>query len=365
MTHVLLTTALTLTTALGGTALGGAAAAAPVAQAAPAAVTTCGQRVTADAYLARDLTCRDGVAVHLDGEGVDLDLRGRTLRGARAGDGVVVTAWQNHTVTNGTVQGFRWAVTTLESEDVVPVPDTLVRLVGVTVRDSDVGVRMDPGVAEVTGGRVVGNDVGASSYRGAVRIAGGTVLERNGVAVSGTVAATHATFTRNDVVAECSDGDLRLSWSRFTHNARVFGSTWQCPPVLEHSYVAHNPLVLRVEHQPSAAVLRHNAFHDNGVVVDAVGPVEATGNVFVRNDVGVRSPVNDDDTAFWSSVTLTDNVFVRNGDAIHALSAGTLTRNRVEHSTGWGIYAPNVTDGGGNVARGNGNEPQCTGVVCS
>lgn len=359
MPHVLLTTALALSTALGG------AGAADAAQAAPVAVTTCGQRVTADAYLARDLTCRDGVAVHLDGQGVDLDLRGRALRGTRAGDGVVVTAWQDHTISGGTVQGFRWAVTTRETEDVVPAAGARVRVVDVTVRGSEVGVRMDPGTAEVTGGRVAGNDVGVSTWEGAVTIAGGTVLDGNGVAVSGSVTATHATFTRNDVAAECIDGNLRLSWSRFTHNRQVFGSTRMCPPVLERSYVAHNDLVLRVEHQPSAARVDHNAFHDNGIVLDAVGPVEATGNLFVRNDVAVRSPAFDESTAFWSRVTLTGNTFLHNGDAVHALSAGTLTDNHVEGSTGWGIYAPHVTDGGGNTARRNGNQPQCTGVVCS
>ena len=39
--------------------------------------------------------------------------------------------------------------------------------------------------------------------------------------------------------------------------------------------------------------------------------------------------------------------------------------NDVRRSTGWGVCAPGALDLGGNVARNNGSEPQCVGVVCS
>ncbi|WP_166435968.1 hypothetical protein [Cellulomonas shaoxiangyii] len=43
----------------------------------------------------------------------------------------------------------------------------------------------------------------------------------------------------------------------------------------------------------------------------------------------------------------------------------TLGGNEARGNSGWGIHAPGVTDAGGNTARGNGNQPQCVGVVCT
>jgi parallel beta-helix repeat protein len=42
----------------------------------------------------------------------------------------------------------------------------------------------------------------------------------------------------------------------------------------------------------------------------------------------------------------------------------TVSRNVAIGNSGWGIYAPGVMDGGGNVARGN-RAGNCVGVVCS
>lgn len=85
-------------------------------------------------------------------------------------------------------------------------------------------------------------------------------------------------------------------------------------------------------------------------------------NVLVRNDVGFRGP----DTAETAQVTLDHNSFRRNGDGILVDVPGArLARNSAVRNTHWGIHAPGAVDLGGNTARGNGNEPQRVGVVCS
>jgi hypothetical protein len=336
------------------------------------AVRSCGQVVTTDAYLARNLLCPTGTAIELVGEGVDLDLRGHTLRGTRGSDGVLMDAWENHVVSHGTVQGFSTGVEYYQDQDDFPTGTGELTVDTVTFRDNGTGVSVVfQGIANVVGGRFLGNDVGVGTFFGSFQVSGGTAFRDNGVAVAQNARVTDATFTRNAVVAECSDGYLEIDSSRITHNERVFGSTYRCPPVLRGSYVAHNDLVLLAERSPmQASILVDNEFRDNGVVVDALGLVEVSGNTFVRNDVAVRAlPIDDeeapDPSPEYGQVELTNNLFLRNGDAIYVLGPGTLTNNRVERSSGWGIYAPNVTDGGGNAARGNAQEPQCTGVVCS
>jgi hypothetical protein len=367
MTHALLTTALVLTTAVAGYATPS-----PTSPPGPVAVTTCGQTVTSDAYLARNLTCTTGTAVVLAGDGVDLDLRGRVLRGSRQSDGVVMHGWEDHTVSDGTVRGFRTGVSSSGGEPTATRP--WAELLDVVLRENTIGADTTFGSRIViTGGRIVDNEVGTErasiSGGGGVMVTGGTVFRGNGVAVDQSAYVVGATFTGNDLVAKCQDGDLYIADSRITHNTAVFDDAFRCAPTLERSFVAHNDVVLPVMHDwVTTARLVDNEFRDNGVVIDAFGPVEAIGNTFVRNDVAVRSPEvgvpaeNPDWT--HALVILTNNVFLRNGDAIDVLSPGTLTNNRVERSTGWGIHAPNVTDGGGNTARGNGREPQCTGVVC-
>lgn len=366
MAHTLLAAAFVVTTAVTGYA---APTPTPTAPPGPVAVTECGQTVTTDAYLAKNLTCPTDIAVVLAGDGVDLDLRGHVLRGSRESNGIVLPGWENHTISNGTIRGFSAGVSTTEVDATVPEPR--VRLEDVVLRENWFGLDASfTSRVVVTGGRVVDNDFGlAAGWQGGIHVTGGTVFRGNGVAVDQAVTVEGATFTGNDVVAECQDGGLTIVDSRITRNTAVFGSTWMCAPTLARSYVAHNDVVLRVEHYHSGtARVVDNEFRDNGVVIDAFGPVEAVGNTFVRNDVAVRSPVvgvpEENPDWVYPFVTLTDNLFLRNGDAIDVLSPGVLTGNRVERSTGWGIHAPEVTDGGGNTASRNGREPQCTGVVC-
>jgi hypothetical protein len=92
----------------------------------------------------------------------------------------------------------------------------------------------------------------------------------------------------------------------------------------------------------STALLEENTFVKNGAA-------------FVLEDVGSVSP----------DTSLRRNVFIQNRDGVYAPDGGaTLTANTAVANTGWGIFAPGSTDGGGNVAYGNGLSPQCEGVTC-
>jgi hypothetical protein len=86
-----------------------------------------------------------------------------------------------------------------------------------------------------------------------------------------------------------------------------------------------------------------------------------SGNVFRKNGSAVHGDWAND------GLVVQDNVLRGNGDAIVIDEAEpdiSLGGNTAIRNTGWGIYAPGVTDLGGNSARGNGNSPQCVGVVC-
>jgi hypothetical protein len=72
--------------------------------------------------------------------------------------------------------------------------------------------------------------------------------------------------------------------------------------------------------------------------------------------------------SFTGPITVERNNASRNGD--DGVDSDTLETtfmdNRTKHNGDLGIEAqPGVTDGGGNVARGNGNPAQCVGVTCT
>jgi hypothetical protein len=104
-----------------------------------------------------------------------------------------------------------------------------------------------------------------------------------------------------------------------------------------------------------------NRFIRNGDVIVAGVSAELRNSVFIGNRIGIRAVQPEYATP---TATLEGNVFTKNSDAIYVTMPSTLRHNIAVRNSGYGIYAPEATDLGGNVAVGNGTDPQCTGVVC-
>jgi hypothetical protein len=107
-----------------------------------------------------------------------------------------------------------------------------------------------------------------------------------------------------------------------------------------------------------------SSFRDNDVAVQVDPRTTATlrDNVFRGNGVGYTVTAGNLD---GYNALLEGNTFTANGDAVHVTAPGTsLGSNTALRNSGWGIYAPGAIDLGGNVARRNGNNPQCVGVAC-
>lgn len=216
------------------------------------------------------------------------------------------------TVKNGSIRGFDLGY--VVDTDAVHYPEHvwLSRLVflengdAIYNRSSDVTFTLTDSVLS-------GNGVGMGSEqdasRGAFEVRSSFFIN-NRLALtanSHTVDVSHSTFTRNDSVIWCPDGSV------------TFGSS----------------------------VILQNKVRGNGGGLTLAEPAE----FLVPTLTG----------------TISGNRFQRNrGTGLLVTTASTLTvaRNTAIDNTGWGIFAPGVIDGGGNVARGNaaGN---CLGVACS
>lgn len=317
---------------------------------APSPVTTCGQTLTGHHYLTGDLAC-DGVGFRVTGE-VTLDLAGYTLDGGGSGTAFELPLdwWDadvrdTFAVTGGHVRGWDTGFHAATSGaswmlrvDACELSDT-----GLVFDNNEWG-----GLIELDGCTVHDNAAVFDLEDFSTLDVTGSVLERNAVVVrvhsqSANVSFEGSTLTDNPRFAE-TGGTPGLS----LHDSTISGSDvvvdgWVQADVVGNTFLGNG---LAVSTGSLAAQVRENVFEGNGTAYTATAPGGGIG----------------DGTAY-----LTDNVFRRNGDAVvtEPGSRVELGGNVAVYNTGWGIYAPGATDLGGNVARGNGRSPQCTGVVCT
>ena len=358
---------------------------ATVRQEAPAArALQCGAVITRSTVLTRDLACpgTPAPAIRIVGAGVVLDLGGHTVR--RSGpvtedsQGIVVEA--DSTMRNGTVRGFRWGY-------VVDSGAAQVRLHRLTFTDNGTALYHRGGYARflVTSSRVNGNTTGFSSEFDAangelaVRSSQFTGNGRVMFVDDHLVDVADSTFTANTSVVYCFYGRVRFRSSTLSMNTSVGelpfnpggGFDFCGELAFEDSLLSNNTSLAppgAPAWEPFHFELRNSWVIDNGSGLRVAGrTVDIQGNTLWNNAGGLTLA----DLPEFEPVPLTgpvsDNRFLRNrGDGLRVVPASqpTVSRNQALGNTGWGISAPGVIDGGGNIAAANG-AGNCEGVVCT
>jgi hypothetical protein len=332
-----------------------------VSAATPTAVTTCGTTLTGAGYLPGDLSCTGGDGVILAGDAT-LDLRGRRLIGPGSGVGVRLSPSGKSRIVNGTIRGWGTAVSSDEDFE-TPLDATLTGL------NAYGGVVLAKHVtaADNTGSGIQG-DFGAD-----LTVAD-SVLRNNKETGLGTYGPLHASrlvivgsqrgvscFESTCDVSRSLIADNETGVSGFASRGTYAGNTFVRNRTAFSTGYSNAPSTLRYDEE-----VRDNRFLDNDVAV-TIGAIASTAyrrNTFSRNGVGFQ-----DDGEWQDSfvVLLERNTLTRNGDGINLrpmFRTAQLSGNRAVRNTGWGIHVPDAVDLGGNSASGNGNEPQCVGVVC-
>jgi len=321
----------------------------------------CGATLTQDTTLTSDLVCAEGDGLRLVGP-VTLDLAGHTIRGpgTQTGTGVLFDNAANQVVHGGTIEGWGSALAGgNDFPDGTVVPSTLSSLV---LRGNAAGITAYTAELDVSRTRFVDNGTGLHVALWAdVRVDRST-FARNDLAVhSGAqVSVADSSFVDNGTALNALDGGIEATSCRFARNATTaredFGALVLTGSTITDSEVGVTGTIM------GYVVLTSNTFRRNVVAVDVVDTMTLRRNDFVGNDTAVRA-VDPNDVG--ATADLDGDTFRRNGDAVHATAFARIANVTAVRNTGWGIYAPAAADGGGNVARGNGNEPQCVGVVCS
>jgi hypothetical protein len=347
----------------------------------------CGDTITTNTRLASDLACpgTEAPALRVVGAGVVLDLGGHTVRrtGPETGqsEGIVVLA--DSTVRNGTIQGFDLGY--VLDADAEHSPEH-VRLSRLTFIGNTAAVYNRSGSATftITNSSFLGNGLGLGSEQDA---SDGTFEVRsalflgNQLALSAnlhTVNVGRSTFSFNELVVWCPYGSVSFTSSWIVQNAAVgrlplgeFGYGLCSQVSFIDTVIARNDSLAPTGQpvwEPFDLVLRGSWIADNDSGLEVrTRTADVQSNTWVGNGGGLILADLPEYVPPPLSGTIRGNHFLYNqGDGLRVRvpSALTVSRNVAIGNAGWGLYAPGVTDGGGNIARGN-RAGNCTGVVCS
>lgn len=329
----------------------------------------CGATLTSDTTLTRDLVCRDGQGLTL-ADGVVLDLGGHRLVGPGNRTGTAVTGPYLPTVRNGTITG--WGIGVSGSE-----PDSGGSVTEVTVRHTRLGVGSGlGGHASVTSSTFVDNVTAVGAYLSASATVTDSTFVRNGTGVESggdftRVTVDRSAFRDNEVAVDCPGGAITVRGSVLRSGGTALQvEPFDCVAVLLDSTVAGNETGVRQsgnwQDNGTGIVLRGNVLRDNGVAVVTGASMLLERNTFRGNGTAVTSGWTPDEMGFENPVLqLLSNDFRANGDAVRSTMPSRVGANVAVRNTGVGLHVPGATDLGGNVAYGNGTQPQCVGVVCA
>lgn len=279
---------------------------------------SCGQVVTTDVVLGRDLSHCNGHGLVVGADGITVDLGGHVIDGdhdlSTAGNGIEVRSRRQVTIRNGTIRGFVYGVNLFATVD---------------------------------------SEIAATTF------------DENGHSVE--MVGSNRNTIQDTTTAGSLWAAMRMTWSNDNTVADNTTDQGRWGIVVNHS--------------------DRNQIRDNeisggtrgdqrGILVEGGSDENRiSGNVVSHfRDVGILawiSPDSPDDAPTSTDIdgnTVTDTgPMVGSGDGIR-VEAGvvdtTLTGNRSDNNSGWGILALTpVVDGGGNTASGNG-AGQCLGVIC-
>lgn len=349
----------------------------PVAASAygPTPITACGTTVAAtNVYLPHNLRCASGGIV-LASPNTTLDLRGHRLVGPGPSSSATgVTVRDNYTrVTNGTIVDWGTSMSVVGDGIGVQLTDlTFVSAVYGVLFSTGAGVTVDRGqFRHVTNG--FGGVSGSPTLKNSTLVGDGSGTAFN-FGADGSAVIDHTVIKNYGTGVSCDDDGCTISNSQLTGNDTAAAIGARGGMSISNSTIAHNRVGLDVTPDETSASVDSSRLVDNDVAVqvkasDDSGGLRVTDSTFQRNRIGVSVAYFGSPVSPPLTITITGNTLRSNGAGVSLLDpyvTSQIGTNTAIANTSWGIYAiGNVTDLGGNVARGNGEAAQCFGVVCA
>lgn len=370
-----------------GTAL--IAIVAPNAPARAGTPVSCGDTITHSVVLTSDLNCT-GNGLVIDADGVTVNLHGHQIAGSGSGLGISIAPDLQQqprlqidlSVRNGTLRRFGVAadlevggsahLDNLDVADNTKGVGTAIPSLTVYVKDC-VFQRNEA---------AIGGPIGPNSGGGMFLVVNNSTFVSNGLAVGINGTSRSATigssvFRANSTAINVYNGSLNVANSQFVGNQQGITAVLEGVTVTG-SVIRNSSVALDVFDDFYFMTVQGNRFLDSGIGV-RIGGTNVNTSHFTGNTLTGNGAAGLFVNLRTGSVLVSGNTFSRNGSAPGAYTdpsgrpltagawanAGTFTGNLATRNAGYGIEGYSVVDGGGNVARHNGNPAQCLGVVCA
>jgi parallel beta-helix repeat protein len=385
------------------------------------AVVSCGQVITQSTRVLNDLFDCPANGLVIGADGITLDLDGHTLDGVGLGSGVLNPGFDSVTIVNGIAQEFDFGVqlslgTTqnivsgmtlnLSQEAAIQLSDNassnIIR--NNLVSGSEMGIALLNGVTNTlvrnnvvsgnpgeglyllnsNGNRIEANLVTASSGPGMLlegsssnTVIGNTFSTNSGggISVGETELPSNDNRFEGNILSGNSDGITIVdsSGNELVQNRLDLNSSGITLDNAQSTLIQGNDLRgnsggIELSESSNNRVEANNASGNNGSGI-AIGGVSLNNVVlFNRADGnnGEGISIEDAVAAAQGNLIEQNSASSNGGDGIFAASGHTLTANFATFNDGWGIFAESgAIDGGGNIAAGNSEPQQCSGIVCT
>ena len=349
---------------------------------------TCGAHISGTAVLTHDLHCGSHHGLTLN-RGATLDLHGHRLVGPGkdvGGVGITTPGGGTVTIEDGRVDDGGIGLQT-DGNDAANTATT--HVFKVVFDRNSIALNTSDFLHAATGPHVL-FDVTASAFMNNGDSVWGTYGRANvshtvftgntdtGVYASNeTVHVTTSIFIGNATAVECLSSVCTVTHSNLNHNdiaVHDYENPRQPTPAsltVTDNRISYNTYGINTGREFSLLDVERNSLsHNQTAVTLTETKTKVIENTFTSNGLGFTSAPGVDFPDVASTALLVRNLFQRNSSGIRIpFIAGfarlnTLRENVAVHNN-WGIRAPGATDGGGNIAFGNGKSPQCVGVVCS
>ncbi|MDM7832007.1 right-handed parallel beta-helix repeat-containing protein [Cellulomonas edaphi] len=341
--------------------------------AAPAGAATgpaCGDVLTVDSVLRADLECEDD-ALRL-APGVDLDLGGHTIEATgQFGTAIWVASAGDTQIRRGAVRGFATGVA-IYGVDGRPGGSLRIDRVRFASNIDGVDASGQPGTGAYGKPTTVTRSVFVDNGRTGINAVQGRPLtversvftaNQTGVFVGdGQAAVTASHFERNDAALALTQTRGTVERSTFVDNPRAVVTRREASLTVTGSTFVGSDVAVDAEAAEAAVSRSRFLANATAVVVGGAGG-SVTDSTFRWNGTTIRLAETP-----WAPTLIRGNTFTRNGHGLwleEADASVSIGDNEARRNEGWGIRAPGATDLGGDVAQGNGNDPQCVGVSCA
>lgn len=355
---------------------------------ADAATVTCGSTITTNVVLTRNLNCA-GDALIVGASGLTINLNGKKITGNGTGTAIAVPQGDpgstvGLTVRNGTIEHFGFGVDD-ESDGTLVLSGMAVRNDTVGLASLAIGLRVTVSASSFSAdGRAIGSPR-PFGFQPTLTVSN-SMFAANTVAIdalsnSRLLSVSRSIFFGNRVGLQAHNGTVSVTNSWFVHNRNSITASEDGLTVTGNT-IADSEIGLRITDDYYGMTVSGNRISGTGIGIQLDGVNGNPGGAMPTVNHNVLS--NNRSAGLYvnliaGGVDISANTVQHNGSAPgsftdpagNPLTAGiwanrsTITGNTANYNAGYGIEAYAVTDGGSNVARGNGNPAQCLGVVCT